>query len=126
VPKEVMVMIGGIGGSDGQTVLQSMDSYDPRKNRWTSLPNLPVAVTDFSATAFGNDIFVIGGEIKDHVVGRCLAIFIGQALLGKGALVAYSTLVSHLCRLGYATVRHRRHQCHWQPNGRCGGIDTVS
>ena len=61
-------MIGGVGGLDGHTILQSVDSYDPRKNRWTSMPSLPEAVKYFSATAFDNDILVIGGEVGGHLV----------------------------------------------------------
>lgn len=62
VPKEVLVIVGSVTCENKLATI--VDVYDPRKDRWTSLPELPVGLVEYSVAAVGNDIFVTGG-IRD-------------------------------------------------------------
>lgn len=68
VAKEVMALVGTTM-VDGKTVTV-LEVYDPQKDRWTTLPDLPLGVSEFSVSAVGNDVFVTGGIRDGHVVGN--------------------------------------------------------
>ena len=73
VAKEVMVLVGGVtsksngdvlGGSTH--VLQSVEMYDPHKDKWQALPDLPKPVSWCGVAAVDNDIYVTGGIGDDQ------------------------------------------------------------
>ena len=57
VAKEVLVVVGGTSNS----VLTSVEMYEPIKDKWTFLPELPCILSCQSVCAFHNDIYVTGG-----------------------------------------------------------------
>ena len=68
VAKEVMVLVGGVTSqSDGDVlngithILQSVEMYDPQKDKWLTLPDLPQPVSWCAVAAVDNDIYVTGG-----------------------------------------------------------------
>ena len=67
VAKEVMVLVGGIKQVNSvlNMAIQTMEMYDPHKDKWYPLPDLPDDVTWFGAAALDNDIYVSGG-IQDN------------------------------------------------------------
>ena len=73
VAKEVMVLVGGVTSkSNGDvlhgstSVLQSVEMYDPHKDRWQALPDLPKPVSWCGVAAVDNDIYVTGGIGDDQ------------------------------------------------------------
>lgn len=66
VAKEAIVCIGGL--SKMEYVLQCVEMYDPHKDKWSPLPDLPQPVSCFSATAVANDIFVTGGVQEGRII----------------------------------------------------------
>ena len=64
VAKEVIVVIGGVNGY----VTRTVEMYDPHKDMWSSLPDLPKPVTWFSASAVVNSIIVAGGTLDGRIV----------------------------------------------------------
>ena len=43
-----------------------VEMFDPQTNTWTELPNMPHAKSNCSCALVGDNIYVIGGEIKDE------------------------------------------------------------
>ncbi len=81
VAKEVMVLVGGINGvfpnhgarreaSWLNVVLQCVEMYDPHKDKWHPLPDLPVTVSWYSVSAIGNTMFVSGGILDGQVINN--------------------------------------------------------
>lgn len=69
VAKEVMVLVGGVSNLyNTHVVLPSVEMYDPHKDKWLPLPEIPCAVSWFSVTAFSNNIFVSGGIVDNKLV----------------------------------------------------------
>jgi hypothetical protein len=64
VAKEVMVLIGGLN----TYMLQSIEMYEPMKDKWCFLPDIPQSISWFSATALQNNIYVTGGIVDGHIV----------------------------------------------------------
>ncbi len=60
-----------------------------------SLPALPAATTNASATCFNNIVFVAGGEVSDGVSGKCWAIDLNNATAGWKELAPLPKPVSH-------------------------------
>ncbi|XP_053484667.1 kelch-like protein 6 [Ictalurus furcatus] len=60
-----MAVLGGkvyvMGGFDGGQRLSSVEAYDPFHNSWTEAAPLLIAVSSFSASSYGNCVYVIGG-----------------------------------------------------------------
>lgn len=67
--KEVMVLIGG-NNNIANTSIPSVEMYDPCKDKWHELPDLPVNLVWFSVTAVDNDIIVTGGMVDNKIVSR--------------------------------------------------------
>ena len=54
--------IGGRSGLSGDTILNSVEIYDPSTNTWRSGPELPRSLFGHSVHAIGTFIFVSGGQ----------------------------------------------------------------
>ena len=54
-------LINVIGGSDGQTSLKIVESYDPSTNRWSKVPDMGNAHISAAAVISSGMIFVVGG-----------------------------------------------------------------
>ena len=66
VAKEVMVLVGGL--STVNYLMSSVEMYDPSKDKWTLLPDMPQTPSWFTVSALNNDIYVIGGILDGHIV----------------------------------------------------------
>jgi len=64
IAKEVIVVVGGLNGF----VTRTVEMFDPQKDTWTSLPDLPKPVTWFSVSAVVNCIIVAGGIIDGRII----------------------------------------------------------
>ena len=53
-------LINVIGGSDGQTSLKIVESYDPSTNRWSKVPDMGNAHISAAAVISSGMIFVVG------------------------------------------------------------------
>jgi DNA-binding CsgD family transcriptional regulator len=53
-----------IGGSDGDTVHDSVFRFDVNSNRWTQRASKPTAVSDVQAVVVGSSIYVPGGRLE--------------------------------------------------------------
>jgi N-acetylneuraminic acid mutarotase len=58
----IAYVIGGLTRGGGST--DSVVAFDPRTNRWTRVPSLPVATDHSAAAAIGRDIYVFGGGFE--------------------------------------------------------------
>lgn len=59
------------------------------------LPDLPVAVSNASATSYNNTVFIAGGESRDGVSAKCWSIDLGHSKLGWKELPSLPKPVSH-------------------------------
>jgi len=50
------------GGSDGQRTLTRASFYEPTRNEWTNLPDMPHATWQHCAVAVGGKVYAIGGR----------------------------------------------------------------
>ncbi|KAH3809199.1 kelch-like protein 24 [Dreissena polymorpha] len=64
IAKEVLVVVGGINGY----VTRTVEMFDPQKDTWSSLPDLPRPVTWFSVSAVVNCIIVAGGILDGRII----------------------------------------------------------
>ena len=64
IAKEVIVVIGGLNGY----VTRTVEMFDPQKDTWVSLPDIPKPVTWFSACTVVNCIIVSGGILEGRVI----------------------------------------------------------
>ena len=69
VAKEVVVVIGGIS-QDTTYITQSVEMFDPQRNRWLTLPDLPQTICSFSALMFKNCIYVFGGILNNCIMAN--------------------------------------------------------
>jgi N-acetylneuraminic acid mutarotase len=69
VAKEVVVVIGGIS-QDSTFLTQTVEMYDPQRDRWLSLPEFPRLTGSFSATVLNNCIYVTGGIVDGSIVAH--------------------------------------------------------
>ena len=77
--KEVMVLVGGINNY----IVQSVEMYEPTKDKWSPLPDLPQLVSWFSVAALGNDVYVSGGIVDGHIVNSVWKFESGKRLWYK-------------------------------------------
>ena len=63
--KEILISIGGI---NEHNIFQTVEIYDPSKDRWQQLADLPVKVSYCSVSALCNNVYVCGGIVDDAVV----------------------------------------------------------
>lgn len=63
--KQVLALVGSTVTDN--KVITVLEVYNPRKDRWSTLPDLPVGVCDCSVSAVGDDIVVTGG-VRDGCV----------------------------------------------------------
>ena len=68
VAKDVIVMVGGINGVS--YILQAVEMYEPHKNKWSPLPEMPEMASWFSVAALQNDIYVCGGILDGHIISN--------------------------------------------------------
>ncbi|KAK0052073.1 kelch-like protein 21 [Biomphalaria pfeifferi] len=68
VAKDVVVVVGGIS-ADGHPV-SSMEMYDPHKEKWFSLADLPQPVTWCSVAVLSNCIYVAGGMLDNKIISK--------------------------------------------------------
>lgn len=66
VAKEKMVVIGGINNY----VNRSVEMYDPLKDKWFDLPDLPDNISWFSVCNVSNSIIVTGGIQEGNIVSK--------------------------------------------------------
>lgn len=64
-----------IGGMRNNTVVATVDRYDPDTNRWVTLTDKPTAVSYARAITLRGQIFVPGGEDKNGTVSDRLEIY---------------------------------------------------
>ena len=71
VAKEVMVLVGGVSNLyNSHVVLHSVEMYDPHKDKWQPLPDIPCSVSWYSATALDNEIYITGGIVDNKIVSN--------------------------------------------------------
>ena len=68
VAKEVMLLVGGLDNIS--YMMQSTEMYDPIKNKWTPLPDMPQSVSWFSGAALNNNVYISGGIEDGHIVSN--------------------------------------------------------
>ncbi|XP_074643758.1 kelch-like protein 21 [Tubulanus polymorphus] len=66
VAKEVMVVIGGLNNNNVTSA--SVEMYEPHKDKWSFLPDIPQAVSCFGISALNNSIYVTGGCLGDGIL----------------------------------------------------------
>lgn len=62
--------IYAIGGTNGTSVLNIVEEYDPTTDKWTTKTPMPTERTSFAITAYDNKIYVIGGSVGDSFTGN--------------------------------------------------------
>ncbi len=67
--REMLVVLGGMRLN---AVLTSVEMYDPLKDKWLPLQDMPQPVSWFSACVLHNDIYVTGGILDGHIVPQVL------------------------------------------------------
>ena len=67
VAKEVIVLVGGLNSLFNYTI-QSVEMYEPNKDKWFPLPDIPENVSLYSVCALENDIYVSGGIVDNQVI----------------------------------------------------------
>ncbi|CAL1544804.1 unnamed protein product [Lymnaea stagnalis] len=68
VAKEVVVVLGG--RSTDSYVTCSVEMYDPHKDKWSNLADLPQGVTWFSVAVLANCIYVAGGILDNCIISK--------------------------------------------------------
>lgn len=63
---KIYVFGGWLGNSFGMT--DRAEVYDITLNQWDTLPPLPVKITSASAVVYGDDIYILGGTIRETTV----------------------------------------------------------
>lgn len=66
VAKEVMVVVGGINGF----ITQGVEMFDPQKDKWSSVDDLPQPVSWYSVATVDNSILVTGGILDGRIVSN--------------------------------------------------------
>ena len=51
-----------IGGSDGQSPLNSVERYDPQKNQWTAMAPMSTRRKHLGCAVYNNMIYAVGGR----------------------------------------------------------------
>ena len=51
-----------IGGSDGQSPLNTVERYDPRKNAWTAMSPMSTRRKHLGCAVFNGQIYAVGGR----------------------------------------------------------------
>lgn len=51
-----------IGGSDGQTPLNTVERYDPRQNKWSQISPMSTRRKHLGCAVFNNLIYAVGGR----------------------------------------------------------------
>ncbi|XP_014775076.2 kelch-like protein 21 [Octopus bimaculoides] len=64
VAKEVLVVVGGLNSY----ITQSVEMYDVQKDRWTSLPDIPQSLSQYSVAMLTTGLIVTGGIHDGHIV----------------------------------------------------------
>lgn len=61
-----VAVLGGylyaIGGSDGQSPLNTVERYDPRQNKWTPVSPMSTRRKHLGCAVFNNLIYAVGGR----------------------------------------------------------------
>lgn len=65
--KDQLYMIGGFG--DGHILENTVASYNPVTNKWTTLSPMGAGRANATACALGNELFVVGGTNEHGVTG---------------------------------------------------------
>ena len=69
VAKEMMVVAGGVSNiCNSHVVLRTVEMYDPHKDKWQALPDIPSTVSWFSVAALDNKIYISGGIVDNKLV----------------------------------------------------------
>jgi non-specific serine/threonine protein kinase len=72
-----IVVVGGFLASGGNS--RRVDSYDPRSDRWSRLPDLPVSVDHAAAASWRGRLVVVGGYGPERQPLRAAFLFDGRA-----------------------------------------------
>ncbi|XP_005101555.1 kelch-like protein 21 [Aplysia californica] len=68
VAKEMMVVLGGLPYNSSLSC--SVEMYDPHKEKWFNLADLPLRVTWCSIAVLNNSIYVAGGIHEGHIISK--------------------------------------------------------
>ena len=71
-----IVVVGGFLASGGNS--RRVDSYDPRSDRWSRLPDLPVSVDHAAAASWRGRLVIVGGYGADREPLRAAFLFDGR------------------------------------------------
>ncbi|CAH1773354.1 unnamed protein product [Owenia fusiformis] len=64
VAKECIVIVGGID----VYIQTSVEMYEPHKDKWSKLPDLPEMVSWYSVSSLHNNVYVLGGIVNGRIV----------------------------------------------------------
>ncbi len=109
-----LVVVAGGTGSTGSASVR-VDAFDPKTGAWSRGPNLPVALHDASLAVLGEDLWVVGGFVRegDQSVAQSATYFFhpgdtawheGPALHTARGGAAAATLGNFLLVLGGQTT----------------------
>ena len=71
-----IVIVGGFLASGGNS--RRVDAYDPARDRWSRLPDLPVSVDHAAAASWRGRMVVVGGYGADRAPLRAAFLFDGR------------------------------------------------
>jgi N-acetylneuraminic acid mutarotase len=71
-----IVVVGGLLKSGGNS--RRVDAYDPRRDSWERLPDLPVSVDHAAAASWRGRLVVVGGYAADREPLRAAFLFDGR------------------------------------------------
>ena len=72
-----IVVVGGFLANGGNS--RRVDSYDPRGDTWTRLPDLPVSVDHAAAASWRGRVVVVGGYGADRAPLRAAFLYDGRS-----------------------------------------------
>ena len=64
---QIYVISGSTGADDGWALRKTVEAYDPAKDAWTKLKNIPTARLALATAASRGKIYAIGGVVKKAV-----------------------------------------------------------
>lgn len=98
-----VAVLGGylyaIGGSDGQSPLNTVERYDPRQNKWSPVPSMSTRRKHLGCAVFNNLIYAVGG--RDDCMELSSAERYNPHTNSWSPIVAMTSRRSGVCRSKY-------------------------